>query len=195
MDIAPKSLQECFKGFPVNINNLHEKYCDSNKYYVIRSAPTIEHIFTELYAVPKKIKDYYFKIKIFELLLYLDALEISDHQEKRPYFYKAQVEKIKSIESLITNNLEHHYTLDDLSERFDISLTPMKSCFKGVYGTSIYAYIRSYRMSTAAVLLKTTQKSVAEIACKVGYSSPSKFSSAFKDVMAMTPIQYRKSSV
>ena len=33
-----------------------------------------------------KIKKDYFKIKVLELLLYLDALELSGHTEERPYF-------------------------------------------------------------------------------------------------------------
>ena len=53
---------------------------------------------------------YYLKVKIFELLLYLDALELAGTKEERPYFYKTQVEKIKSIRSLMTENLTEHYT-------------------------------------------------------------------------------------
>jgi AraC-like DNA-binding protein len=71
----------------------------------------------------------------------------------------------------------------------------MKNCFRGVYGTSIYAYVRSCRMNRAAVLLKTTEKSIACIAGEVGYNSPSKFTAAFKDIMKTTPLEYRKSSL
>ena len=42
--------------------------------------------FSELYNVPVKIKKDYFKIKVLELLLYLDALELSGHTEERPLF-------------------------------------------------------------------------------------------------------------
>ena len=30
----------------------------------------------------------------------------------------------------MTEHLEHHYTLEELSEQFDIPLTPMKSMFQ-----------------------------------------------------------------
>lgn len=33
----------------------------------------------------------YYVIKVLELLLYLDALSISDSVEERPYFYKSQI--------------------------------------------------------------------------------------------------------
>ena len=192
---AEQSIREAFPGFPVDLSKLHEKYCRNKDPFVIRNEAHIEHIFSELYKVPACIKEYYYKIKIFELLLFLDALELSDHQQSAPYFYKTQVEKIKSIQKLITDNVENHYTLEELSDQFDIPLTSMKNCFKGVYGTTIYSYIRSCRMNRAAVLLKTTDFSVARIAGDVGYNSPSKFAAAFRQVMMSSPLDYRKSLV
>ena len=88
------------------------------------------------------------------------------------------------------------YTLEELSERFDIALTPLKNCFKAVYGTPIFTYMRTYRMNYAAALLKSDKNmKVAEIAGIVGYDSPSKFASAFHQVMGKTPLEYRKSFV
>ena len=72
----------------------------------------------------------YYKVKALELLLYLDALQFSDSKEDRPYFYKGQVEKIKAIHDLITANLQEHYTMDELAERFQISLTGMKPALR-----------------------------------------------------------------
>ena len=139
------------------------------------------------------VQKYYLKVKIFELLLYLDALELAGTKEERPYFYKTQVEKIKAIRSLMTENLTEHYTLDDLAKRFDIPHTTMKSCFKSIYGNSIFAYMREYRMNYAANLLREQNDlSIAQIAGMVGYDSPGKFSSAFKAVMGSTPLSYRK---
>lgn len=172
------------------------KYCSDRTPYVIPGEPAIEHIFSELYNVPVKIKKDYFKIKVLELLLYLDALELSGHTEERPYFYKGQVEKIKAIQALLTQDLTKNYTLEELSARFDIALTPMKNCFKSVYGSPIFTYMRNYRMNYAASLLKSDKSlKVAEIAGLVGYDSPSKFASAFHQTMGKTPLEYRKSII
>lgn len=46
-----------------------------------------EHIFGELYRVPEKIRIPYFKVKILDLLLYLDTMTIPDTVGERPYFY------------------------------------------------------------------------------------------------------------
>ena len=122
------------------------------------------------------------------------ALELAGRTEERPYFYKSQVEKVKAIQALLTQDLTKKYTLEELSEQFDIALTPMKTCFKSVYGSPIFTYMRNYRMNVAASLLRSDKSlKVAEIAGLVGYDSPSKFAAAFHQVMGKTPLEYRKS--
>ncbi|MDO4281200.1 MAG: AraC family transcriptional regulator [Peptococcaceae bacterium] len=191
---ATASLKGFFGGFSVDLYALADKYCDDARPFVIHSNPGIEHIFSELYHVPQKIKADYLKVKALELLLYLDALEISDAKEARPYFYKSQVEKIKAIHALITADLERHYTMEALAERFQISLTAMKTCFKEIYGDSMYSYLKRYRMNVAASMLRQSpDRSVADIAGAVGYESPSKFATAFRQVMGQSPMAYRKS--
>ncbi len=196
MEQAAKTLSSELSGFSIDLYALQRKYCSERDLYMIRGQGAIEHIFSELYTVPDRIRKPYFKLKVLELLLFLDALEIPADREERPYFYKSQVEKIKAIQAYMTANVQKHYSLKELSTRFDIPLTAMKACFKGIYGTSIFAYMRAYRMNRAAVLLRTgREKNIAEIAGQVGYESPSKFAIAFKEVMGKSPLEYRKSFV
>lgn len=196
MEEAVKSLSAEMDGFPVDLYAIAEKYCDNRHPFVIHGEQSIEHIFSELYAIPVKIKKYYLRVKILELLLYLDALELPDKKEERPYFYKTQVEKTKAIHKLLTENLSRHFTLDELSGQFEIPLTTMKSCFKSTYGNSIFAYMRVYRMNYAANILREQKDlSIAQIAGMCGYDSPGKFSTAFKDVIGDTPLSYRKNPV
>ena len=84
--------------------------------------------------------------------------------------------------SFMTNEPERHFTMEELSEKFDISTSSLKQCFKGVYGTAIYTYMRNYRMDLAASLLTQTDEPITVIAGKVGYTNTSKFSEAFKKV-------------
>ena len=192
MDIACKNLSLEVKDFPVNLWDLQKKFCNDIYPMVIHGNPSIEHIFSELYAVPEKIKRPYFKIKILELLLYLEALELPDKPSEKLYFYKTQVEKTKAIGAFIMQHMDENFTQEALSEQFKIPLTTMKHCFKSVFGTTIGNYLMEYRMNQAAVLLKTKRNmSVAEIAGCVGYDSPSKFAIAFRKLMGMSPVEYR----
>ena len=82
---------------------------------------------------------------------------------------------------------------EELAEQFGISLTGMKKCFKSIYGVTIGAWLTEYRMNQAAELLRRNQnRSVAEIAGLVGYDSASKFAMAFRKVMGMSPLEYRR---
>ena len=123
---------------------------------------------------------------------WLDALELDGRTEK-PYFYKSQVEKVKAAHRLLTEDLERHYTIAELSARFSIPATALKECFKSVYGQPVNTYMRNLRMDRAALLLRQEpQTSVAEIAGRVGYDSASKFAAVFREAKGKTPLEYRR---
>ncbi len=57
----------------------------------------------------------------------------------------------------------------------------------------MYSYLRRYRMNVATTMLRQDSREDAEIAGAVGYESPSKFATAFRQVIGQTPMEYRKS--
>lgn len=193
MEVVTASLPGEIRDFPVDLRRIQKKFCPDRYPCVIHNPHAIEHIFGELYAVPEKIKRPYFKIKILELLLYLEALELPEKPEERPYFYKTQVEKVKAIQSFLAKNIGQNFTQEGLAAQFDISQTSMKQCFKSVFGMSIGSWVLQYRMNQAAVMLRREKEvNITEIAGRVGYDSPSKFAIAFRKVMGMSPSEYRR---
>lgn len=194
-DQATETLTEFLTGYSIDLPELICCAARWNKPLIMRAGAGIEHIFSELYDVPEKIRAGYHKIKVLELLLFLSTLDISEKTGERPYFHRSQVEKIREIRGLLEGNLHRHYTLEELSSRFDIGLTTMKQCFKAVYGVSIYSYMRTYRMNAAAALLRRADCSIGQVAALMGYENASKFSTAFKEVIGLTPREYRKSVV
>ncbi|WP_110954962.1 helix-turn-helix domain-containing protein [Anaerosinus massiliensis] len=194
LETADKMVSTVLTDISIDLYHLQNKLCANNTCFIIRAKDSIEHIFSELYTIPDEVKYGYFKLKILELLLFLSIIDTSEQFEKRPYFPKNQVNKVKQIKHFLTQNLEEHFTLEELSNRFTISPTAMKACFKAVYGMPIYTYLRTYRMQTAASMLLRSQDSITIIAGNVGYENPSKFSSAFKSVMHASPSAYRQSN-
>lgn len=196
VEVAAVSIPEAVKDFPVTPGKIIKRYELGNYPRIVHGAELLEHIFTELYRVPEKVRIPYFRIKILELLLYLDAMEIPKEEDKRPYFYKTQVEKTRAIRSFLIEHLDETYTQEELSRQFDFALTPMKNCFKSMYGSSIGAWLTAYRMQYAASLLREHKGlSITDAAAQVGYESASKFAAAFKKVMRMTPREYRDSMI
>lgn len=190
---AEKTLAQVFDGFYVDLQALREKFCCGQSPFIMRAKDSKQDICSELYNVPDSIRINYYKLKVLELLLFLSAVDIGADGEQRSYFPKNHVETVKEIMKFITLNIDRRFTLDELSCRFEIPLTSMKLCFKGIYGTPMYAFIRNYRMQAAALMLRQSSENVSVIAGKVGYDNSSKFAAAFKDSMNMSPLEYRKS--
>lgn len=192
LDRAEESIRKAMPSISVDISALAEKFCGKDEVYILRQNSSIEHIFSELYSVPAKIRMDYFRIKVMELLVFLGALELSDYKDERPYFYSNQIEKIKAAHKLMTENLTVNYTAESLAKEVGISVGVLKNGFKGVYGTPLYSYIRGYKMNMAASALVTDRKKrIADVAADVGYDNPSKFAAAFKEIFGLSPAEYR----
>jgi AraC-like DNA-binding protein len=188
-----EKISDVLGGISIDIFKVREKMCKKNRCIVIRGHKSIEHIFAELYTAPKEFIYGYFKVKVIELLMFLSSLKEKDYQKEQKYFDRNQVLIVKRIQNYMVEHIQEHISLEELSKMFNIPLTSMKNCFKGIYGISIYAYLKDYRINTAALLLRQTNDSITQIANRIGYENPSKFSEAFKKNMGMLPSEYRKS--
>jgi AraC-like DNA-binding protein len=194
LDEAQESLASLFAGVDIDLRYLRDKFCGGKPPILLPKEKVPCSLFSTLYEAPQNDGRPLQLLKMLELLFYLSGLDISDISEK-PYFYKTQVEKVKAVERYMTENLGAAHTIQGLSARFDFPPTSMKLCFKGVFGSSIYAYLRGQRMSAAAKRLRETGDRVADIAAAVGYENASKFAEAFRVCMGRSPSEYRKQSI
>lgn len=188
---------ECLSCFLADVNvsprALAEKFCQDRACFISRSSPGIEHVFSELYHVPEKLKRGYFKVKVLELMLFLAAMETSADETAMRSCSRSQAILAKEVCRYLTDHAADKITLEQLSSVFHVSGTSIKNSFKAVYGASVYAYIRAQKMRMAAQALLCSDDTVLQIAGRFGYDNASKFSGAFRDVMGMTPNEYRMS--
>lgn len=189
---AQKSLYGILEGVEVDLNCLREKLCPKDQCMICKTPKKIDHIFQELYDEEPKIQLGYLRLKVLELLMILSVRSVPSSFAVSQYFSTEQVQKVKCVREDLTTFLSKNITLKELAVRYEISLTGLKSCFKAVYGSTVFAYRREYRMQVAAKMLKDTNYTIAEIAGQVGYENPGKFSSAFKQIMGITPKEYRR---
>ncbi len=193
LNAAGQSLSEAVKDFPVRPEQIIERFSLGDYPRILHGLDGAEHIFGELYRVPAQIRIPYFKVKILELLLYLDAVTVPESEEDRPYFYRTQAEKVKAIRRFLTEHMAESFTQEELSRRFDIPMTAMKSCFRSIYGEAIGSWLTRYRMNRAAeMLLRERDTAIGEIGSRIGYDNAGKFTEAFKKIMKLTPSEYRR---
>lgn len=193
LDELLPEIRQIMELLNIDLHYIQKYICEGNRCCIMRANPSIEHIFSELYHVREKRKPGYMKVKMLELLLFLSDLNTAEEVLQTDYFNQNQVALIKAVASYITEDLTAHHTIEQLSQKFAISTTALKKCFRGVYGTSVYSYLRTYRLQVAKKLLLETESSVTEIASKIGYENPNKFTSAFKETYGSSPTEFRKS--
>ena len=179
----------CESGFKKEV--LSRKFGASREIFSFPASKRAEYIFDQLYDLPQEMKAPYLKLKCQELLLFLYVEDPVPEKNPDPY-YSDQIDVIKSIHSLITGNLTERFTIEELSKKYLINSSALKSIFKSVYGLPIASYMKEYRIQQAAALLRDSQESIAAVARSVGYESQSKFTCAFKSVIGMLPTDYRK---
>ena len=192
LDIIGQSLSEEVKDFPVAPEEIITRFSLGAYPRVLHGMKEADHIFGELYRVPEKTRIPYFKVKILELLLYRTAMTVPEDENEQPYFYRTQAEKVRAIRQFLIAHISENYTQEELSRRFDIPMTAMKTCFRSVYGEAIGAWLTGYRMNRAAELLRESELSIEEIGSRVGYDNAGKFTVAFKKTMKLTPSEYRR---
>ncbi len=104
----------------------------------------------------------------------------------------SSIQTINEVHELLTSDLTRRYTIEELSSKFHINQTTLKTTFKMVFGQSIGGYMKEYRIKQAKKLLCQSDACVAEIACAVGYENQSKFTAAFRSITGVVPRNYRK---
>lgn len=191
--IAVRSLKDLMPDIPLHIPTIIKRFFAEDECFLIQANEQIEHIFYGMYTVPQEAKKDYFRLKVLEVILYLHYFNPSNEKQKN-VFARQQVDIVKQIQKHMTNDLSRRFTIEELAREYCISATALKSNFKGVYGTSIAAYMKEYRIKQAISLLRQTDMGVGEIALAMGYESQSKFGASFKDFIKMTPMEYRKYS-
>lgn len=99
---------------------------------------------------------------------------------------------IQQIIEYINEHYQEDISSQSLAEHFGFSLSYFSRYFKKESGENVTDYINSVRLSRAISMLVKTDRSMAEIAATVGYTSLSYFNKKFKESTGVTPLWYRK---
>jgi AraC-like DNA-binding protein len=98
----------------------------------------------------------------------------------------------KSLAAL-HRNPAYAWTLDELATRAGVSRSALTERFAKYIGQSPMAYLADWRLELGGEALRTTSRSVMQVAGDVGYESEAAFNRAFKKKFGEPPAQYRRS--
>jgi len=88
--------------------------------------------------------------------------------------------------------VEHPWTVEELAREAGMSRSAFAARFGDSVGLSPLDYVTRWRMFRAGGMLRRGDRSIAEVAVRVGYENESAFAKAFKRVTGVTPGVYRK---
>ena len=176
--------------FQIDISVLEEDLDTAHQWYICKTPPSMCHVFEELYAAKEHETSQYFRIKVLELLYHATKLRKED-RVAATYYAREHIEIVKRVRKAMLKDLSRSTPLEQFLRGEAISTVSFETIFKQIYGRSPYAYLKHYRMNSAAVQLRESNESINQIALSLGYSNASKFARAFRDVFGVLPKDYR----
>lgn len=84
------------------------------------------------------------------------------------------------------------FSLKQMAQRYSMSVAQLSGYFKRETATTLNDYISSLKMEKAKQLLTRSSMSVNDIGMSVGYVNCNSFVRRFKQLVGMTPGEYRK---
>ena len=108
---------------------------------------------------------------------------------------KPEQDPVQKAMAYIRDNLGTELTREQVSDYVYLNPDYFTKVFKKETGYTITEYITNERMKEAAALLRKTELSVTVIANQVGYTNISHFSKAFRNVIGVSPKEYRKKAL
>ena len=104
-----------------------------------------------------------------------------------------QVQIARAVD-LIHSRFQDDLSLDDLARAAAMSRFHFLRCFKAHVGTTPYAYLLQVRLRTATTWLRSSSRSITDIALACGFTSPGRFSEAFRRQYHCSPSAYRRAT-
>ena len=103
-------------------------------------------------------------------------------------------ERILRVLVHIQRNLGESLQLEELAGIAFFSPFHFHRVFRGMVGESVKQHVRRLRLERAAVELKSTKRTVTDIAFDAGYQAHEAFTRAFRGAFSHSPTEYRASS-
>lgn len=100
--------------------------------------------------------------------------------------------EIDSAAEYIRRCYSQQISIDDIISGIHISKYHFIRLFSRKMGSTPYSYLTNYRINESKTMLRTTDKTVAEISELCGFTDTSNFISQFKRHTGQTPLQYRR---
>jgi AraC family transcriptional regulator len=100
--------------------------------------------------------------------------------------------KIHEVQVFLAQNLAHDVDLNTIARQASLSPYYFTRQFTAMVGMPPYRYLINLRIQRAAQLLRESDLTVTQILHRVGFHSPSHFTTTFRRHMGVSPTAFRR---
>ncbi|MCH4153717.1 MAG: AraC family transcriptional regulator [Saccharofermentans sp.] len=150
-----------------------------------------ERIVDEM-ANSKYSKDFMIHTLTVELMIHLARAMRNEWEESLRVKNGKAKELVLIAKQYMDDNFERGITVAEAAQYVFLSQGYFTRAFRDELSISPMNYLMQKRIDKACELLENNEIKVSSIAVQSGFSSPQRFNVAFRKLMGMTPMEYRK---
>ncbi len=109
--------------------------------------------------------------------------------------YRRDESRLRRVETFMRENLGVPLSLEDLAREAGFSRFHLVRMYKKAYGETPFRRLTRLRIELARGLLSEGHETVAQIALRCGYDSPTHFAGLFRRSVGVSPTAYRRREV
>lgn len=102
-------------------------------------------------------------------------------------------ERIRVMLQFIQENFAGELTVTDIARSAMVSQSECLRCFRNTLGLTPIQYLKSYRVQRASEQLQSSARKICDIGTDCGFREMSYFAKTFREIIGVTPGEYRKS--
>lgn len=196
---SPKFISQFFDNNTMSLAsgkiNITNNMIERSFVELTNSTSIMTNLVTQIYNCNFKgaSKKMFLEAKGIELItLLLEHLKSQFIDEDSFVLSNEELNKIKTIEIILNNNLVEVPTLLELANIAGMTHTKLNKGFRKVFGNTVFNHLRELRIKKAKELLEEGKFNITEIAYETGWSSPSHLTKEFINKFGITPKQYIK---
>jgi AraC-like DNA-binding protein len=167
---------------------------DVNQKYYLRpgqATPGMQISLQQILQCPYRgcTRRMFLESKVLELMTLILEQEIAARDGKHPLvdLKPDDVDRLHWAREVLHQHLDQPLSLAQLARQVGLNECSLKQGFRQLFGTTVFGYLRQYRMERARLLLLEGRMNVGETAQAVGYTSRSRFAAVFRKTFGVNP--------
>ena len=103
--------------------------------------------------------------------------------------------RLRRIKELVQAKMEHDLSLEDMAQSVGLSTAHFARMFRKSMGETPHQFVLRQRLERGKAMLRAPDARVLDVAVACGFKTQQHFAQVFRDVLGLSPTQYRQDLV